>query len=180
MARRAARRRVTSGKSSSSTIKRLDSPDFVAATAASAGFPLSRLVLEVSERRLVGDPLSSLEILTRLKLKRIGLSIDDFGTGHASLAQLRDFQYDEIKIDCSFVHGARTDALLDGIVQASLLLAKQLKMTTVAEGVETVDDWRHMRQLQCERAQGYFIGRPMSVEELPRWQGEWEGRLAGL
>jgi EAL domain-containing protein (putative c-di-GMP-specific phosphodiesterase class I) len=118
------------------------------------------------------------EPLTRLKLKRIGLSIDDFGTGHASLAQLRDLQYDEIKIDCSFVHGARTDALLDGIVQASLLLAKQLKMTTVAEGVETVDDW-HMRQRQCERAQGYFIGRPMSVEELPRWQGQWEERLAG-
>ncbi|MPW19985.1 EAL domain-containing protein [Paraburkholderia sp. CNPSo 3157] len=158
----------------------LDFPDFVAAAAAKADFPLSRLVMEITERRLVGDQLSSLDILTRLKLKRIGLSIDDFGTGHASLAQLRDFQYDEIKIDCSFVHGAWGDDSLDAIFRASLLLAKQLKMVTVAEGVEDADDWRHVRELQCERAQGYFIGRPMLVEELPSWLSEWEDRFGKL
>jgi EAL domain-containing protein (putative c-di-GMP-specific phosphodiesterase class I)/FixJ family two-component response regulator len=158
----------------------LDFPDFVAAAAANAGFPLSRLSMEITERRLMGDQLSSLDILTRLKLKRIGLSIDDFGTGHASLAQLRDFQYDEIKIDCSFIHGAYADESLDAIVRASLLLAMQLKMTTVAEGVENADDWHHMRQLQCDRAQGYFIGRPMVVEELPHWLNEWEERFCRL
>jgi EAL domain-containing protein (putative c-di-GMP-specific phosphodiesterase class I)/FixJ family two-component response regulator len=158
----------------------LDFPDFVAEAAANAGFPLSRLVMEVTERRLTDNRLSSLDILTRLRLKRIGLSVDDFGTGHASLAQLRDFQYDEMKIDGSFVHGACTDESLDAIVQASLLLAKRLKMATVAEGVETVEDWQHMRQLQCDRAQGYFIGRPMVIEELPRWLNEWAVRFRTL
>jgi EAL domain-containing protein (putative c-di-GMP-specific phosphodiesterase class I) len=161
---------------SMANLNALDFPDFVAAAAANAGFPLSRLSMEITERRLMGDQLSSLDILTRLKLKRIGLSIDDFGTGHASLAQLRDFQYDEIKIDSSFVHGAYADESLDAIVRASLLLAKQLKMATVAEGVENVDDWQHMRELQCDRAQGYFIGRPMAVEELSSWLKEWEER----
>ncbi|MCG5074135.1 EAL domain-containing protein [Paraburkholderia tagetis] len=158
----------------------LDFPDFVAASAANAGFPLSRLSMEITERRLVGDQLSSLDILTRLKLKRIGLAIDDFGTGHASLAQLRDFQYDEIKIDCSFIHGSYADESLDAIVRASLSLAKQLKMTTVAEGVENANDWHHMRELACDRAQGYFIGRPMAVEELPRWRNEWASRFRQL
>ncbi len=158
----------------------LDFPDFVATAAANAGFPLSRLVMEVTERKLLVDHLPTLDILTRLRLKRIGLSIDDFGTGHASLAQLRDFQYDEIKIDSSFVHGACKDESLDAIVQGSLMLAKQLKMTTVAEGIETADDWHHMRKLQCERAQGYFIGRPMLACELPQWLAEWEHRRLTL
>jgi EAL domain-containing protein (putative c-di-GMP-specific phosphodiesterase class I)/FixJ family two-component response regulator len=162
------------------TLNALDFPDFVATAAANAGFPLSRLMMEVTERKLTGDQISSLDILTRLRLKRIGLSIDDFGTGHASLAHLRDFQYDEIKIDGSFVHGACTDDSLDAIVQASLLLAKQLKMATVAEGVEDADDWHHMRRLECERAQGYFIGRPMLASDLPRWLGEWEHRRLSL
>ncbi|WP_166722683.1 EAL domain-containing protein [Burkholderia sp. Tr-862] len=133
-------------------LRALDFPDFVANAAAEARFPLSRLVMEVAERRLAHGPLSSLYILTRLGLKRISLSADDFGMGHASSAQLRDCQYDEIKIDRSFVHGAWADDSLDAIVRASLMLAGHLNMATVAEGGEDADDLHHIRALQCERA----------------------------
>jgi CheY-like chemotaxis protein len=74
----------------------LEFPDFVAREAGKAGVPVAGLVLEVTESRLMKDPLAPMDILTRLRLKRIGLSIDDFGTGHSSLAQLRDLPFDEL------------------------------------------------------------------------------------
>ena len=87
------------------------------------------------------DALKSLDILTRLHLKHVGLSIDDFGTGHSSLAQLRDIPFDELKIDRGFVHGASRDAALGAIVEASLGIARQLGMNCVAESIEDRDDW---------------------------------------
>ncbi len=154
----------------------LDFPDFVTGTAAEAGFPLSGLVLEVTETRLMRDHLISLDILTRLRLKRISLSIDDFGTGHASLAHLRDIPFDELKIDRSFVHGACRDGALQAIVRSSFSLARQLDMRTVAEGIEDADDWNFLRDTSCELAQGYFIGRPMAAAELPQWLDSWKRR----
>ena len=77
----------------------LEFPDFVAREVAKAGVPLMSLVLEVTDSRLMKDLLAPLDILARLRLKRIGLSIDDFGTGHSSLAQLRDIPFDELKMD---------------------------------------------------------------------------------
>ena len=98
----------------------LEFPDFVARAMAKAGMPLTSLVLEVTESRLMQDPLAPLDILTRLRLKHIGLSIDDFGTGHSSLAQLRDIPFDELKVDRGFIHGAGHDASMRAIVEASL------------------------------------------------------------
>jgi EAL domain-containing protein (putative c-di-GMP-specific phosphodiesterase class I) len=154
----------------------LDFPDFVTGTAGEAGFPLSGLVLEVTETRVMRNHLISLDILTRLRLKRISLSIDDFGTGHASLAHLRDIPFDELKIDRSFVHGACRDGALQAIVRSSFSLARQLDMRTVAEGIEDADDWNFLRYTSCELAQGYFIGRPMAAAELPQWLDSWTRR----
>lgn len=158
----------------------LNFADFVADEVGRAGIPLASLVLEVTESRLMKDPLAPLDILTRLRLKHIGLSIDDFGTGHSSLAQLRDIPFNELKVDRGFVHGASHNASLRAIVEASLDMAQHLGMQTVAEGVENWTDWNYLRTTSCDLAQGYFIARPMPAEELPGWIVEWESRFPDL
>ncbi|MBP6443471.1 MAG: EAL domain-containing response regulator [Gemmatimonadales bacterium] len=158
----------------------LDFPDFVARALATAGVPPTHLVLEVTESRLMTNALAALDILTRLRLKHIGLSIDDFGTGHSSLAQLRDIPFDELKLDRSFVHGAHHDSANRAILEANLGLARQLGIRSVAEGVEDRDDWDLLRSLRCDVAQGYFIARPMAGSAIVPWVAEWEARRADL
>ncbi|MFH1813921.1 MAG: EAL domain-containing response regulator [Pseudomonadota bacterium] len=158
----------------------LDFPDEVARAAQIAGVPISQLVLEVTESQLMRDPLALLDIVARLRLKRIGLSIDDFGTGFSSLVQLRDIPFDELKLDRSFVHGASTSTSMMAILRANLGMARQLGLRTVAEGVETREDWDCLRQLRCDVAQGYFIARPMPAERLPEWLSTWNTRRLEL
>ena len=159
----------------------LDFPDFVWTAVAAAGFPMNKLVLEVTESRLMTDPRASLDILSRLRLRQIGLSIDDFGTGNSSLKQLRDIPFDELKLDQGFVHGAHENSSLRAIVEASIGVARQLGMKTVAEGVEDADDWNFLRQTTCQLAQGYFIARPMAAAALGEWISHtWEKRRADL
>lgn len=159
----------------------LDFADFVGAQAEAAGMPPQNVVLEVTESRLMKDARAPLEILNRLHLKRFRLSIDDFGTGHSSLSQLRDIPFEELKIDQSFVHHAGSDETRRAIFYASVNLARQLGMESVAEGVEDEADWAFLRGTGCTLAQGYLIARPMPAAELPTWIGDWESRLhAGL
>ena len=154
--------------------------DFVAATASAAGVSPSDILLEVTESRLMVDHRMPLEVLTRLRLKRFGLSIDDFGTGHSSLTQLHDIPFNELKIDRSFVHGAWHDETVLAMYNASLGLGKQLGMQVVAEGVEDREDWQFLRRTECDQAQGYFIGHPMPAEELPAWIESWNKRTQEL
>lgn len=158
----------------------LDFADFVAGAAAAAGVAPQYIVLEVTESRLMEDLRAPLEILTRLRLKRFRLSIDDFGTGHSSLSQLRDIPFDELKIDRGFVHGAGANPTVRAIYDASLGLARDLGMDIVAEGVEDLDDWQLLRDTGCDFAQGYFIAKPMAAADLPRWMAAWPARLAEL
>jgi len=157
-------------------LKALDYPDFVHGLARELEVAPEKMVLEVTESRLVKDLRVQLEVLTRLRLKRFGLSIDDFGTGHSSLTQLHDFPFGELKVDRSFVHGAGRDATLRAIYEASLGLAKRLNMEVVAEGVEDRADWDFLRRTQCDYAQGYFIAKPMPADELPGWMVRWQAR----
>lgn len=154
----------------------VDFPERVAEAAAEEHVSPEILILEVTESRLMKDIRAPLEILSRLRLKRIGLSIDDFGTGHSSLAQLRDFPFDELKLDRSFVHGAAGDPALRAIVDATLTMAAQLGMKSVAEGVEDRQDWDYLSAAGCNVAQGYFIGRPMPGEQLVAWYEAWQQR----
>src|SRR5690606_29410852 len=137
---------------------RIDFPDYVQSELVRTGVAPKYLILEVTESRLMDDARSPLDILARLRLKQISLSIDDFGTGHSSLAQLRDMPFDELKIDRSFVHGAGTNKTLRSIFEASLTMASQLGMKVVAEGIEDVEDWNFVAQCGCDLAQGYFVG----------------------
>lgn len=151
--------------------------DFVAAATVAAGVAPQDIVLEVTESRLMLDQRVPLEILTRLRLKRFHLSIDDFGTGHSSLTQLRDIPFDELKIDQSFVHGAWHDRTLRVMYDASLGLGKQLGMEVVAEGVEDQADWDLVRNSRCDLAQGYFIAPPMPGGDLIDAIALWNGRV---
>lgn len=165
---------------SMNNLERLDFPEFVEHAALAAGVAPSLLTLEITESQLMSNRQAALDILTRLRLKRVGLSIDDFGTGHSSLAQLRDIPFTELKIDRGFVHGAWRDSSLRSILSASLDMARKLGMKSVAEGVEDRADWNHLREAGCDVAQGWFVARAMPAEQLPDWLREWETQRATL
>ncbi|MGN6826028.1 EAL domain-containing response regulator [Paucibacter sp. M5-1] len=131
------------------------------------------LMLEVTESRVMAISSAQLETLVRLCMQRFGLSIDDFGTGHSSLAQLRDVPFTELKIDRGFVHGAAQNQLIRPMLEGSIGIAQRLGLQTVAEGVETDEDWALLRAIGCDIAQGYFIARPMPSENLAAWLAEW-------
>lgn len=156
----------------------LDFPEVVEGLATAAGLAPHNVMLEVTESRLMAKLVIALDVLNRLRLKRFRLSIDDFGTGHSSLAQLRDIPFDELKIDRGFVHGVAVNARLRAIFSASLELGRQLQMRVVAEGVEDRADWDFLRQSGCELAQGYFIAKPMAAGELIKWHEAWKQRLS--
>jgi len=157
----------------------LDFPEQVTDALAAAGVPPEMLTLEVTESRLMRDLTAALDILTRLRLKRIRLSIDDFGTGHSSLTQLANIPFDELKIDRSFIHGAGQDRTLQAIYDANLRLARGLGMEVVAEGVEDAADWAHLCATGCDLAQGYFIARPMAADDIPSWIDAWRAPVTG-
>lgn len=156
----------------------LDFQDLVVNLVTQAGLSPQSIVLEVTESQVMGaDARVPLEILSRLRLKRFHLSIDDFGTGHSSMAQLRDIPFDELKIDQGFVHRAWTDETLRAIYDASLSMAKQLNMETVAEGVEDQHDWELLRQTGCDLAQGNFVSKPLLASEFSNWVTAWQQRV---
>lgn len=161
-------------------LARLDFPDFLLEAMSRARVRPDEVVIEVTESRVVDDVAAALNVLARLRLRQIGLAIDDFGTGYSTLAQLRDFPFDELKIDRGFVHGAHADTALRAILEASLAMAGKLGLRAVAEGVEDDADWCFLRQRGCALAQGYFIARPMPADALPDWIGAWNARYRGL
>jgi len=154
--------------------------DLISDIVAEAGADPQDIVLEVTESRLLLDQRAPLEILTRLRLKRFRLSIDDFGTGNASLTQLSRISFNELKIDQTFVHNAVRDRTTCAMYTASLELGHQLGMSVIAEGVENRDDWRFVRGTRCDLAQGYFIARPMPGADLVRWKESWDSRRTEL
>lgn len=152
----------------------LDFPDEAAAMAEYAGVEPRTITLEVTETQVMSQLSTVLDVLTRLRLKRFRLSIDDFGTGHSSLAQLRDLPFDELKVDRGFVHDASRQSTLRAICSASLRMAQQLQMAVVAEGIETAEDLQLLRSLGCEMGQGYYIARPMPSADVADWIRKWE------
>jgi EAL domain-containing protein (putative c-di-GMP-specific phosphodiesterase class I) len=154
----------------------LDFPDVAAALARSVGIDPSLITLEVTEGQMMRKLSTVLDVLSRLSLKRFRLSIDDFGTGHSSLSQLRDLPFDELKVDRGFVHGASTDETRGAICGASLRMAHQLQMQVVGEGIENQEDWEFLRSRGCDVGQGYFISRPMPAADVVDWVGAWNAR----
>lgn len=132
----------------------------------------TRLSLEVTESALMGELVTSLDILTRLRMKGFGLSIDDFGTGYSSLSQLHKIPFTELKIDQSFIMSMTQDDESKAIVKTCILLGHELNMEIVAEGVETKDILDTLKEFGCDIAQGYYISRPVSADALFEWAME--------
>jgi EAL domain-containing protein (putative c-di-GMP-specific phosphodiesterase class I)/CheY-like chemotaxis protein len=161
----------------------LRAPDFAQRAAAivrEAGTSPQDVTLEITESRAMSPTPAPLESLVRLRLLRFKLSIDDFGTGHSSLAQLRDVPFTELKIDKGFVHGARRNQIIRPMLDGSLGIAKRLGMVSVAEGVETAEDWHLLREIECDIAQGYCIGYPMPENRVDDWLVDWGRRSRAL
>lgn len=135
-------------------------------------FEPSLLTLEVTESELMGDLKTSLDILTRLRMKGVDLSIDDFGTGFSSLSQLHRIPFTELKVDMSFVMNMCRDREAMAIVKTCIMLGHELKMKVVAEGVESEKIYNHLEEMGCDIAQGYHIARPMDATNLIQWVAE--------
>lgn len=128
--------------------------------------PPNAVVIEVTETAIIGDFEKGADILGRLNDAGVLISIDDFGVGNASFAYLRQFPATELKIDCSFVTGMLGSARSMQLVKAMIDFAHHLGLRVVAEGVEDQPTLERLAELECDHAQGYFIGRPKPAVEF--------------
>jgi diguanylate cyclase (GGDEF)-like protein len=133
------------------------------------------LELEITESAVMTEPERALEVLARLSAMGLRIAIDDFGTGYSSLSYLKKLPVNTIKIDKSFVIGMERDENDAAIVRTSVDLAHNLKLEVVAEGVENEETLKRLSELGCDTAQGHYISRPLSAEELAVWlkQSSW-------
>ena len=146
-------------------------PAGVAKIVERTGIDPARVVLEITEGALMQDPSSAARRLEDLTRVGVRLAVDDFGTGHSSLAHLQRFPIDTLKIDRSFVTEVQ-EHTGSSLVQAIVQLAHTLGMTTVAEGVEREGQRDHLIGLGCDLAQGYLYHRPLAVDQLRAVMGE--------
>jgi predicted signal transduction protein with EAL and GGDEF domain len=142
--------------------------DEVAALITATGVNASRIILEVTESGAMKDMASTLSMMEQLRVLGVRFSIDDFGTGHSSLAHLKRLPVDEVKIDRSFVKelDERHD---DAIVRSTIGLGHALNLKVVAEGVEDPAGWAVLSRLGCDLIQGYYVSKPLPAGEFSAW-----------
>ena len=133
------------------------------------GLPGDALECEVSETTVMSDPHRVTEVLSALRALGVRLSLDDFGTGQASLAYLKQLPLDEVKIDRAFITGMSDDHGDAVIVRSTIDLARNLGLDVVAEGVESASVLETLVALRCNSAQGYYLSRPLPTAELDAW-----------
>ncbi|TWD40956.1 LuxR family two component transcriptional regulator [Vibrio crassostreae] len=129
-------------------------------------FPAGNLTLELTEEQAYTSTPQALANLARLRLYGVKISIDDFGTGFASLDKLVDFPFTELKIDRKFISNIKNNYKLQQITLLSLKLAQSLGMNCVAEGVENLETWEFLKELGVDICQGYYTGKPMHMAEV--------------
>jgi diguanylate cyclase (GGDEF)-like protein len=126
------------------------------------------LDLEITESALLQDPDETTRKLALLRASGVGIAIDDFGTGYSSLSRLSMLPVDTLKIDRSFTSGLPANDISLALVTTIIALARTFRLVTVAEGVETLDQFETLRKLGCEQSQGYLHGKPQPYEEITR------------
>jgi EAL domain-containing protein (putative c-di-GMP-specific phosphodiesterase class I) len=150
-------------------IRRSDLVQTVKSALEESGLQAHRLELEVTESVLLENTSSALATLTALKDLGVGLAIDDFGTGYSSLSALHSFPFDRIKIDRQFVAALGRDVDADAIIRSVISLGRALRMQTVAEGVETVEQLAFLQAEGCSEVQGFLLARPLPISDLRRF-----------
>ena len=147
--------------------KRTDLLATVTRALAESGLAPECLELELTESILIQDVDSALRVVREMRDMGLKLSIDDFGTGYSSLSYLQKLAVDKLKIDRSFVQGLNGDeGDSAAIVRAIIQLAHNLKLLTVAEGVETPEQLNFLRDHDCDEVQGYYLGRPLPADQF--------------
>lgn len=144
-------------------------PALVGQALSTWGVSGDRLTLELTESSIVQHEISAIEFMKKLKEHGCQLAIDDFGTGYSSFSYLRHFPLDELKVDQSFVRNIATDKGDRQIVSALVDLAHTFEMHALAEGIEDEEAVEVLRELGCDRGQGYFYARPMTAADFATW-----------
>lgn len=149
-------------------------PNDVAMLLREAGVDPELLHVEITEDAMVVDFETSITVLSRLRALGVSVAIDDFGTGYSSLQHLHRLPVDQLKIDQSFIARLSHDSSAEAIVRASVNLATDLSLTTVAEGIEDNHALRIVAELGCREIQGFLLSRPVPAADLLRWVREWD------
>jgi diguanylate cyclase (GGDEF)-like protein/PAS domain S-box-containing protein len=156
-----------------------DLPALVHSVLLETGLPPSRLELEITEGVLIDDFSRGVSTLRRLKALGVHIAMDDFGTGYSSLSYLQSFPFDKIKIDQSFISNLAHNAQSATIVRAVIGLARGLELPVLAEGVETEEQLAFLKKESCGEVQGYWIGRPLPIQDYAALTGQPKKLRAG-
>lgn len=154
--------------------------DWLEARCEARGVTPDRLILELTETSAMDDPVASLDMMTRLRMKGFQLSIDDFGTGFSSMLQLVRLPFSEIKVDKSFVQTAASSEESRTVIRSVVDLGRSLGLKSTAEGVEDAETLGYLRSIGCDLAQGYHIGRPMRGGDLVPWARDHDATRESL
>jgi diguanylate cyclase (GGDEF)-like protein/PAS domain S-box-containing protein len=149
-----------------SQIQRENFADTIHNVLTSTGFPKEMLEIEVTESFVMQRPDAGIRQLYKLYNSGVSIAIDDFGTGYSSLSYLKQLPVSKIKLDRSFINDITEDRDTLAIVRAISDLAKSLGKTILAEGVETQEQAKQLKELGCEQVQGYYFGRPITAEHM--------------
>jgi EAL domain-containing protein (putative c-di-GMP-specific phosphodiesterase class I) len=147
-------------------MRQADFPDQVAALLAETGARAKGIELEITEGALLGDDETTHRAIARLRAMGFSLALDDFGTGYSSLSYLRRYPIDKIKIDRSFITPLGEDEEAGAVVAAIVRLAKALSLSVIAEGVETNQQRRQLREIGCGQAQGFLFSPPTPADRI--------------
>ena len=130
------------------------------------GMASQLLELEISESMVMHNPTHMISVLTKIKDMGVRLAIDDFGTSYSSLAQIKHFPFDTLKVDRSFIRNISEDAEDKAIAKAIIAMGKTLSLTVVAEGVETMEEMDFLKENSCDEMQGYYFSKPLMPEHF--------------
>lgn len=140
--------------------------NFIDKTIKQAGVSGQTLELEITEGVLMSGHTHIAKALTALNKLGICIAMDDFGVGYSSLSYLRQYPFDVLKIDRSFIHDITEDIKNRELINAAIAMAYSLKIKVVAEGIETQEQPSYLKQLGCDYGQGYFFSKPVTVEKI--------------
>jgi len=154
---------------SATQVRHGDLPELVETVLQEVGLPGQFLELELTENVAMGEPERAAAMMEALGSLGVGIAIDDFGTGYSSLAYLKRFRCQVLKIDRTFVRGIGADPQDEALIEAILSLARSFKLSTLAEGVETLQQLGFLARQGCDGVQGYLFSRPLPPERIWSW-----------
>jgi EAL domain-containing protein (putative c-di-GMP-specific phosphodiesterase class I) len=159
---------------SSEMVGNIALPEQICERLNSKGLTVKDISIEVTEDSVLNLDASTLEVISRLRVLGFDVAIDDFGTGSSNIQTIRDFPFSELKIDRSFISDILTNMFSRETVNAAVFLAREQNMKIVAEGIEDRKTWDLIRKLGIEYAQGYFLAKPMSIDNFQGFMAKYK------